>query len=107
MQSRKKVQEPKKENVTLGPEVREGEHVFVVARIFASFNGTLMVSICISVYMLIACYMVVFFDEYFVFLIACDLFVRKGYSFPYHRCIFCFHLIKHTRIYQSRIEYES
>lgn len=28
------------ENVTLGPTVREGEHVFGVAHIFASFNDT-------------------------------------------------------------------
>ncbi|RYR17338.1 hypothetical protein Ahy_B03g062102 [Arachis hypogaea] len=32
--------EPKEETVTLGPAVREGEHVFGVARIFASFNDT-------------------------------------------------------------------
>merc|ERR1739848_19104 len=29
-----------KENVTLGPTIREGEHVFGVAHIFASFNDT-------------------------------------------------------------------
>ena len=29
-----------KEPVSLGPQVREGEHVFGVARIFASFNDT-------------------------------------------------------------------
>ncbi|KAG5073191.1 hypothetical protein JHK86_008402 [Glycine max] len=39
-QSRRKVREPKEENVTLGPAVRDGEHVFGVARIFASFNDT-------------------------------------------------------------------
>ncbi|THF98997.1 hypothetical protein TEA_030175 [Camellia sinensis var. sinensis] len=38
--SRRKVREPKEENVTLGPTVREGEHVFGVAHIFASFNDT-------------------------------------------------------------------
>ncbi|KAL1312937.1 hypothetical protein AAHE18_16G075700 [Arachis hypogaea] len=38
--SRRKVREPKEETVTLGPAVREGEHVFGVARIFASFNDT-------------------------------------------------------------------
>ncbi|KAH1259360.1 40S ribosomal protein S14 [Glycine soja] len=38
--SRRKVREPKEENVTLGPAVRDGEHVFGVARIFASFNDT-------------------------------------------------------------------
>ncbi|KAK2655485.1 hypothetical protein Ddye_008537 [Dipteronia dyeriana] len=38
--SRKKVREPKEENVTLGPAVRDGEHVFGVAHIFASFNDT-------------------------------------------------------------------
>ncbi|GAV57646.1 Ribosomal_S11 domain-containing protein/Abhydrolase_6 domain-containing protein [Cephalotus follicularis] len=40
LQSRKKVREPKEENVTLGPAVREGEYVFGVAHIFASFNDT-------------------------------------------------------------------
>ncbi|PIA59180.1 hypothetical protein AQUCO_00400210v1 [Aquilegia coerulea] len=39
--SKKKTREPKTENVTnLGPAVREGEHVFGVAHIFASFNDT-------------------------------------------------------------------
>ncbi|KAJ8427891.1 hypothetical protein Cgig2_008509 [Carnegiea gigantea] len=38
--SRRKTREPKEENVTLGPAVREGEHVFGVAHIFASFNDT-------------------------------------------------------------------
>ncbi|XP_010934348.2 small ribosomal subunit protein uS11z [Elaeis guineensis] len=38
--SRRKTREPKEENVTLGPTVREGEHVFGVAHIFASFNDT-------------------------------------------------------------------
>eukprot|EP01018_Ginkgo_biloba_P004852 Gb_17067 [translate_table: standard] len=37
---KKKVREVKEENVTLGPTVREGEHVFGVAHIFASFNDT-------------------------------------------------------------------
>ncbi|KAL4392657.1 hypothetical protein HN51_014180 [Arachis hypogaea] len=40
LSSRRKVREPKEETVTLGPAVREGEHVFGVARIFASFNDT-------------------------------------------------------------------
>ena len=40
---RKKTREPKEENVTLGPAVREGEHVFGVAHIFASFNDTFIV----------------------------------------------------------------
>ncbi|AOW03639.1 40S ribosomal protein S14 [Yarrowia lipolytica] len=31
---------PKSDNVTLGPQAREGELVFGVARIFASFNDT-------------------------------------------------------------------
>ena len=30
--------------MTLGPAVREGEHVFGVAHIFASFNDTFIVS---------------------------------------------------------------
>ncbi|CAM8889888.1 hypothetical protein QQ045_027297 [Rhodiola kirilowii] len=38
--SRRKVREPKEETVTLGPAVRDGEHVFAVAHIFASFNDT-------------------------------------------------------------------
>ncbi|KAK4759585.1 hypothetical protein SAY87_022716 [Trapa incisa] len=38
--SKRKVREPKEETVTLGPAVREGEHVFGVAHIFASFNDT-------------------------------------------------------------------
>lgn len=40
MSGKKKVREPKEDNVTLGPAVREGEHVFGVAHIFASFNDT-------------------------------------------------------------------
>ncbi|KAH7680770.1 Ribosomal protein S11 protein [Dioscorea alata] len=40
---RKKTREPKEENVTLGPTVRDGEHVFGVAHIFASFNDTFIV----------------------------------------------------------------
>jgi len=48
VQSRRKVREPKEENVTLGPAVRDGEHVFGVARIFASFNDTFIVIIFIS-----------------------------------------------------------
>ncbi|GMN43283.1 hypothetical protein TIFTF001_012486 [Ficus carica] len=40
MASKRKNREPKEENVTLGPAVREGEHVFGVAHIFASFNDT-------------------------------------------------------------------
>jgi len=44
LQSRRKTREPKEENVTLGPTVREGEFVFGVAHIFASFNDTFIVS---------------------------------------------------------------
>ncbi|KAI3690873.1 hypothetical protein L2E82_49085 [Cichorium intybus] len=40
MRSKRKVREPKEENVTLGPATREGELVFGVAHIFASFNDT-------------------------------------------------------------------
>ncbi|KAL5742275.1 hypothetical protein ACOSP7_029007 [Xanthoceras sorbifolium] len=40
--SRRKVREPKEENVSLGPAVRDGEHVFGVAHIFASFNDILI-----------------------------------------------------------------
>ncbi len=42
---KKKVRAEKEENVTLGPTVREGEHVFGVAHIFASFNDTFVVSL--------------------------------------------------------------
>jgi hypothetical protein len=45
---KKKVRAEKEENVTLGPTVREGEHVFGVAHIFASFNDTFVVSIASS-----------------------------------------------------------
>jgi small subunit ribosomal protein S14e len=45
LQSRRKTREPKEENVTLGPTVCEGEYVFGVANIFASFNDTLIVSV--------------------------------------------------------------
>ncbi|XP_006299325.2 40S ribosomal protein S14-3 [Capsella rubella] len=39
--SKKKNREPKEDNVTrLGPSVREGENVFGVVHIFASFNDT-------------------------------------------------------------------
>ncbi|CAH8270214.1 unnamed protein product [Arabidopsis lyrata] len=40
MSSRRKTREPKEENVTLGPSVREGEQVFGVVHVFASFNDT-------------------------------------------------------------------
>ncbi|XP_074290109.1 small ribosomal subunit protein uS11z-like [Silene latifolia] len=38
--SKRKTREPKEETVTLGPTVREGEYVFGVAHVFASFNDT-------------------------------------------------------------------
>jgi small subunit ribosomal protein S14e len=34
----KKAARPAQENISLGPQVRDGELVFGVARIFASFN---------------------------------------------------------------------
>ncbi|XP_021861490.1 40S ribosomal protein S14 [Spinacia oleracea] len=40
MSRNRKTREPKEETITLGPAVREGEHVFGVAHIFASFNDT-------------------------------------------------------------------
>ncbi|GBG65739.1 hypothetical protein CBR_g52331 [Chara braunii] len=40
MSGRKKTREVKEEAVHYGPTVREGEHVFGVAHIFASFNDT-------------------------------------------------------------------
>ncbi|KAL9624907.1 MAG: hypothetical protein Q9160_000954 [Pyrenula sp. 1 TL-2023] len=36
----KKAARPVQENISLGPQVKEGENVFGVARIFASFNDT-------------------------------------------------------------------
>lgn len=50
--SKRKTREPKEENVTLGPAVREGEHVFGVAHIFASFNDTFIVSVFLHTYAL-------------------------------------------------------
>lgn len=44
LQSKRKQREPKEENVTLGPATREGEQVFGVAHIYASFNDTFIVS---------------------------------------------------------------
>ncbi|EPS65680.1 hypothetical protein M569_09096 [Genlisea aurea] len=38
--SKRRTREPKEENVTLGPAARDGELVFGVAHIFASFNDT-------------------------------------------------------------------
>ncbi|KAL0347025.1 UNVERIFIED_CONTAM: 40S ribosomal protein S14-3 [Sesamum calycinum] len=38
--SKRRTREPKEENVTLGPATRDGELVFGVAHIFASFNDT-------------------------------------------------------------------
>ncbi|KAL0410138.1 UNVERIFIED_CONTAM: 40S ribosomal protein S14-3 [Sesamum latifolium] len=43
--SKRRTREPKEENVTLGPATRDGELVFGVAHIFASFNDTFIVSI--------------------------------------------------------------
>nr|POF04069.1 40s ribosomal protein s14 [Quercus suber] len=40
MAPKKKVERGAQENIALGPQVREGELVFGVARIFASFNDT-------------------------------------------------------------------
>jgi small subunit ribosomal protein S14e len=40
MPPKKKVERGAQENIQLGPQVREGELVFGVARIFASFNDT-------------------------------------------------------------------
>ncbi|CDP12343.1 unnamed protein product [Coffea canephora] len=40
LQSKRRQREPKEENVTLGPATRDGEQVFGVAHIFASFNDT-------------------------------------------------------------------
>jgi small subunit ribosomal protein S14e len=47
-QSKRKTREPKEETVTLGPTVREGEHVFGVAHVFASFNDTFIVSVAFT-----------------------------------------------------------
>jgi ribosomal protein S11 len=44
LQSKRKTKEVKEETVTLsGPGARDGEHVFGVAHIFASFNDTFVV----------------------------------------------------------------
>lgn len=43
-QADKKKEEKVEERVTLGPKVAEGENVFGVAHIFASFNDTFVVS---------------------------------------------------------------
>ena len=51
-QSKRKTREPKEETVTLGPTVREGEHVFGVAHVFASFNDTFIVSAVFDNHML-------------------------------------------------------
>ena len=40
LQAPKKTKETKTEDVTLGPQTREGENVMGVAHIFASFNDT-------------------------------------------------------------------
>ena len=54
VQADKKTKEEKvEERVTLGPKVAEGENVFGVAHIFASFNDTFVVSICSIVIYLI------------------------------------------------------
>jgi small subunit ribosomal protein S14e len=39
----KKAVRPAQENISLGPQVRDGELVFGVARIFASFNDTYVI----------------------------------------------------------------
>ena len=39
----KKTVQSKEENIQLGPQAREGENVFGVAHIFASFNDTFVV----------------------------------------------------------------
>ncbi|RAL51603.1 hypothetical protein DM860_011105 [Cuscuta australis] len=44
LKSRRKTWEPTEDNVTLGPAVRDGELVFGVVHIFASFNDTSIVS---------------------------------------------------------------
>ena len=68
--SRRKTREPKEENVTLGPAVRDGEHVFGVAHIFASFNDTFIVSIIIGLNLI--------YIYFFVF---------KFYSFESLKCV--------------------
>ncbi len=69
LKSRRKTREPKEENVTLGPATREGEQVFGVAHIFASFNDTFIVStnycICSFIFLVIDLYY--FFDRLIIF----------------------------------------
>ncbi|KAL2494490.1 40S ribosomal protein S14-3-like [Forsythia ovata] len=45
-ESKRRTREPKEENITLGPSVRDGELVFGVAHIFASFNDTFIRRLC-------------------------------------------------------------
>lgn len=69
-QSRRKTREVKEENVTLGPTVREGEHVFGVAHIFASFNDTFIVSFhqyCLLLAQVIAFLFFIFYRSWVCF----------------------------------------
>ena len=43
MAPKKTAAAPQQENIQLGPQAREGENVFGVAHIFASFNDTFVV----------------------------------------------------------------
>lgn len=55
-QADKKTKEEKvEERVTLGPKVAEGENVFGVAHIFASFNDTFVVSAASNPILLLCC----------------------------------------------------
>lgn len=67
LQSKKKTREPKEENITLGPAVREGEHVFGVAHIFASFNDTFIVSFVLIVLHVIC--MISGYNVHFLFIL--------------------------------------
>lgn len=95
--SKRKTREPKEENVTLGPAVREGEHVFGVAHIFASFNDTFIVSdmlfFVLSFYGAIVCRFL--FNNWLVVvgvIAAYHRFIREGNSCPDHWYVFALEL---------------
>lgn len=84
VQSRRKTREPKEENVTLGPTVREGEYVFGVAHIFASFNDTFIVSVLVASLALVVLVVLVIETVFGFILTACHGSVREGDAGPHH-----------------------
>ncbi|KAK5825732.1 hypothetical protein PVK06_020595 [Gossypium arboreum] len=63
---RRKVREPKEETATLGPAVQDGEHVFGVAHIFASFNHTFIVSYMVFEFFYLVTHISSYFDMIFL-----------------------------------------